>query len=613
MTTADATDVDTTFDRYARMVRRTLRTPVALVSLVEPDRQVFPGAVGLPEPWQTERETPLSHSFCQYVVADQKPLIVTDARTDPRLRDNLAIEDLGVIAYAGFPITDHAGATVGSLCAIDSTPREWTGEEVEILQDLALACSAEWVHRAQARETAAALELAEELGQRSRVLLALSAGLSFTETLADVANAIAEVASDTLGCLRAGVWLRDHDVSTTGARRHQGETLQFVEDTASTWRSAQNFARLPLDETNPLGVVLTDLVARYFSSRAEQNGLYPHLITPDQIGEARAFVPLVAGGHTYGALALVWSEERGFDDEDRITIAALATFACLAIHRAQLFQDRVEVSTTLQHAMLTELPQPDHLVLAARYLPARISEQVGGDWYDAVVMPGGATHLMIGDVEGHDIKAAAIMGQLRSMLRMTAWMSDHGPAHDLGRLDQAMSDLAVPKLTSAVLARIEQTPQDAAAGLRRLRWSNAGHLPPLLVTADGTARFLGHDPATRDDRTDGTGVTDGIADGPDPLLGLNPRAPRHDHVVTIEPESTVLLYTDGLTERRREVLDISLERLRTAASRAAHLPPGEFLDAVLDAMGTHEPDDDIALLAVRFGTDPEAGQVGSER
>ncbi len=131
------------FDHYARLVRRLLRVPVALVTLVESDRQVFCGLDGLKEPYATAGQTPLSHSFCQYVVADEKPLVISDARLDARLADNLAIPDLDVIAYAGWPLLHEDGTTLGSLCAIDSRPRQWTTEDLGTLEDLAQACSAE--------------------------------------------------------------------------------------------------------------------------------------------------------------------------------------------------------------------------------------------------------------------------------------------------------------------------------------------------------------------------------------------------------------------------------------------------------------------------------------
>ncbi|MCW2758843.1 MAG: sensor signal transduction histidine kinase, partial [Nocardioidaceae bacterium] len=139
---SERVDADPSLDRYARMVQRYLDVPTALVSIVETERQVFPGAAGLPEPYDETRQTPLSHSFCQYVVSDEAPLIVTDARTEERLDGNGAITDLGVIAYAGWPLIDETGATIGSLCAIDDQPRQWTREDLDALADLADACSA---------------------------------------------------------------------------------------------------------------------------------------------------------------------------------------------------------------------------------------------------------------------------------------------------------------------------------------------------------------------------------------------------------------------------------------------------------------------------------------
>ena len=114
------TPAEMVFDRLTHLASRTLGVPVALVSLVTPDRQFFKSQSGLPSPYSERRETPLSHSFCQYVVAHDAPLVVRDARRDPDLADNLAIDDLGVIAYAGFPLHDPDGVPVGSLCAIDT-------------------------------------------------------------------------------------------------------------------------------------------------------------------------------------------------------------------------------------------------------------------------------------------------------------------------------------------------------------------------------------------------------------------------------------------------------------------------------------------------------------
>ena len=131
------TPAEETFDRLTRLASAILKTPVALVSLVDHHRQFFKSSVGLPEPWATVRETPLSHSFCQHVVQTNEILAVTDARIDPLVRDNLAVADLGVIAYLGIPLITAEGYTLGSFCAIDTTPREWSNEDIQILGDLA--------------------------------------------------------------------------------------------------------------------------------------------------------------------------------------------------------------------------------------------------------------------------------------------------------------------------------------------------------------------------------------------------------------------------------------------------------------------------------------------
>jgi GAF domain-containing protein len=128
-----------TFDRLTRVAAKVVNAPVALVSAVDRDRQFFKSCLGLPEPWATRRETPLSHSFCQHVVAAREPVIVSDARKDARLLDNLAIRDLGVIAYLGVPLITREGHAIGTLCVIDHHPRIWTDDEIGLVKDVASA------------------------------------------------------------------------------------------------------------------------------------------------------------------------------------------------------------------------------------------------------------------------------------------------------------------------------------------------------------------------------------------------------------------------------------------------------------------------------------------
>ena len=140
------------FDRLTRLAGQILNTPVALVSLVDNDRQFFKSQLGLPEPWATRRETPLSHSFCQHVVGSGSPLIVADARDHPLLRQNLAIQDLQAVAYLGIPLATRQGHILGSICAIDSKPHDWSEREITILKELAASAMTEIELRLLARQ-----------------------------------------------------------------------------------------------------------------------------------------------------------------------------------------------------------------------------------------------------------------------------------------------------------------------------------------------------------------------------------------------------------------------------------------------------------------------------
>jgi GAF domain-containing protein len=135
--------VEEAFDRVTRLAMRVFRVPVSLISLVDGRRQFFKSAFGLPEPWLTRRETPLTYSFCKHVVASGKPLIVENAVDHPVFAMNPAVKDLGIVAYAGHPLRTDDGHVLGTLCAIDSKPRHWTDEDRLLLADLAAFVTAE--------------------------------------------------------------------------------------------------------------------------------------------------------------------------------------------------------------------------------------------------------------------------------------------------------------------------------------------------------------------------------------------------------------------------------------------------------------------------------------
>ncbi|MCW2743094.1 MAG: putative sensor protein [Blastococcus sp.] len=298
-----------------------------------------------------------------------------------------------------------------------------------------------------------------------------------------------------------------------------------------------------------------------------------------------AFLPLTVNDVCVGSLAVAWAEEHPFgsDELELMRVFAAQCAQVLVRIRATAAQRAAAVaaqkmSETLQRSLLTQPPTPESLQVAVRYQPASQGAHVGGDWYDAFGTVSGATMLVVGDVTGHDGTAAATMGQLRNLLRGMAYDCDDGPAVLLGRLDAAMSGLQVGTLATAVLGRVEQ---QCTADHRtwRLRWSNAGHLPPLLRRPDGRVEIL-----------DGQ---------PERLLGLDPGARRSERVIDLVAGDTVLLYTDGLVERRTADLDQGIARLAEAFARAGELDPEDLCDQVLADVGLDHNDDDIALLALR--------------
>jgi hypothetical protein len=145
---------DPALDRLAALAAQVLNAPVALVTVVDEERQFFASCLGLAEPLAGTRETPLSYSFCQHTVSTREPLVVADAREHPALRDNLAIPELGVVAYAGVPLITRDGHALGSLCVIDRRPRAWTRHQIALLGDLAASVVTE-IELAAARRVAA--------------------------------------------------------------------------------------------------------------------------------------------------------------------------------------------------------------------------------------------------------------------------------------------------------------------------------------------------------------------------------------------------------------------------------------------------------------------------
>ncbi|MGY1735996.1 GAF domain-containing SpoIIE family protein phosphatase [Geodermatophilus sp. SYSU D00684] len=563
MTSADSgTDdpsgiADADFDRLVVLVRTLLDVPTALVTLVQPDRQVFPGAVGLPPEWQARRSTPLSHSFCQYVRATARPLVVRDAREVEVLAGNRAIDDLGVVAYCGVPLVGPDGEVAGAVCAIDSRPRDWTDTDVAVLTQVAGLAASELRLRALTRDAETARRAAERISEQTRLLLRFAETLADAVTLDDVAAAVTGAAAEALGTSWTCLALVD-----PATRR-----LRLVPGTP------EDDVSLPLGAEVPPAVALTTGRAVFLPDPATAAARFPHARPPRPAG-ASAHLPLPVAGALPGTLSLAWDEPHAFGPVEQGLVLALAQYTAQAVGRAVLLARQESVATTLQRALLGELPTPAGLELAARYLPSSAGAQVGGDWWDAFDDSDGATVLVIGDVNGHDVAAAASMGQLRAMLRGFAFEGGEPPARALDRLDAAVAGLRTGALATALVSRVDLGDD----GGRVMSWSNAGHPPPLLRHADGRVEVL--------------------APPPDLLVGLDATRARGTHRIALEPGSTVLLYTDGLVERRRTDLDDGIAQLTAAVAADGAGSLDDLLDRLLEGV-RGSTDDDVALLAVR--------------
>ncbi|MCI2237002.1 SpoIIE family protein phosphatase [Paenibacillus sp. TRM 82003] len=303
------------------------------------------------------------------------------------------------------------------------------------------------------------------------------------------------------------------------------------------------------------------------------------LLAPESV----VVLPLTGREGPVGVLSLANGAERGdFSADDLVTVEHVGARAGIVLDNARLYRQQRDLAETLQRSLLTALPEPEHLQVVARYQPAAQAAQVGGDWYDAFLQPDGATVLVIGDVVGHDTQAAAAMSQVRTLVRGIAAAGGGAPAEVLRTVDRVVHTLRVDTTATAVVARLEHD-EALPAGATRMRWSSAGHPPPMVISPAGRVRALSGEHA-------------------DLLLGVLPDAPREEFSAVLEHGSTVLMYTDGLVERRGQSLEEGLDLLRRTLTELA--AQGSDLDALCDGLLARmlpgQQEDDVAVVAVHL-------------
>jgi PAS domain S-box-containing protein len=282
--------------------------------------------------------------------------------------------------------------------------------------------------------------------------------------------------------------------------------------------------------------------------------------------------PLTVKGRMAGVIEIATRKERRFSPEEESLLVLMADRAGLAIEHARAYQREVGTVEMLQRSLLPDkLPTVPGLRIAAHYRPG--GADVGGDWYDAVRLEDGRIGLAMGDVVGHGLGAAALMGQLRHAARAYA-LEGHSPPEVLDRLDKLVRGLPGAQMATLLYLVVD-------ADLSTLRFASAGHVPPLVVGRDGEPRFL--------------------AGAPNPPLGVFDSSGHKELTAELEPGSTVVLYTDGLVEERGVSIDTGLEALRQAARHPAD--PEELCVHLVESMlALHSAHDDIAVLALQART-----------
>ncbi|MGW9451342.1 SpoIIE family protein phosphatase [Streptomyces sp. NPDC055632] len=577
------TAADGGMDRFARLAAGVLGVPAAVVALVDQDRQLLPGAVGLGEPWSLVRQTDLTGSPCEQIAASGEPLVVKDVRADARMRDFTPAAWFGTVACAAVPLTGDEGTVLGALCALDSAPRAWSEQDLETLEDLAQACSAQLRLRALAQEAQQARAQAAALLGNSRLLLRAAETMARTSGLEQVRRQVSDLVSGDLRPAYVGLVLR------------QEGALRRVTDQAASYVSLEE--RFPVYDSHEQWPSAQAARENRIVLVPDRQTLVDHY-HPDTVAEFDAMnlcsavcVPLPdTYGRALGTLILAWDTPRTIDISERAVLTVLARYTADAVERALFLDGRIDVARRLQQAMLTDLPTVRGLHLAALYRTAADQEMVSGDWYDAyrlnptrpsgtdahTSIPATRLALTVGDITGHDMQAATLMGQARSMLRQAS--HDHsrgGPAAAVDALYGAITDLDMN--ISGTLVHAHLTP--FGDGAWDFTWTNAGHPPPLLARPGRPVHQLQEH---------------------DLLLYPGLPARRTQHHARLEPGSTVLLYTDGLVEEPGTPLDQRNDQVSHLLGEDNSIPAEGLLEQIADRVAGPAHDDDIALLAVRI-------------
>ncbi|HKY24491.1 MAG TPA: SpoIIE family protein phosphatase [Gaiella sp.] len=463
--------------------------------------------------------------------------------------------------HAAVPLVVE-GAAIGLLVgrfSRERLPDEATRRLVETIAGHA----AQPLERARLHEREHDARVRAELsGRRTRRLQALTAAFAGALTPAEVAATLLDETFEAVGAAAAALAVLDderQELSIVHSREFPDELLG-PEGAVSITAAGPAATAARLQEP-----VYYETVDALLDEYPDLRGA---LREPD--GRSYAFLPVTAGAAPLGVAVFAWSQRKLADDE-RAFLEAVVAQCGLALDRARRYEGERVVAETLQRSILPEtVPSMEGVRVAALYLPGSNAVDVGGDWFDTLMLSDGRLGFVVGDVVGKGVQAAATMAQLRNGMRALT-LDDLTPAQTVTKLNLLLENyIDVP---FATLAYIALDPETLAVTL-----ASAGHPPPLVVPPDGPSRFL-----------EGEG---GLP------LGVDIGAVYPEHTESLEPGSIIVLYTDGLVERRGRSIDEGLNALADAAARAPR-EPDAFVDALVgELLGAEARQDDVALLAI---------------
>ncbi|MEV8453211.1 SpoIIE family protein phosphatase [Streptomyces sp. NPDC052095] len=407
-------------------------------------------------------------------------------------------------------------------------------------------------------------ELDLERRRRTSLVDATTAALAHARTVADVI----EVLKNSRGLALLGA------TSLVMGLMESGRIHLVADGPEGSFVPGTRYTRT--DEQYPMSEVVRTLAPRFIDSAADFAASYP-ILWPhiSHLGiTSAAYLPLVAQARPIGALGLLYRDKSGFTPDERNLLIALGSSIAQSIQRAMLYEQEHDLAEGLQQAMLPRrIPDVPGAQIAVRYRSARLGRDIGGDWYDVIPLPGGRVGAVIGDVQGHDTHAAAVMGQLRIVLRAYA-AEGHSPATVMARASVFLHELDTDRFATCTYAEADLT-----TGVVQL--VRAGHVDPLVRESDGDCRRLP--------------VEGGLP------LGLSAEFGRLEYPVStveLDPGQTLVLFTDGLVELPGADLDEGVQLL-TAMVRNGPQDLQRLADRLCAAVDERGGEDDVAVLLLR--------------